>query len=1072
MRCKFVSSMVLHVGARELYKVSVVLATVAGGGCGVLFSSAAYAHNPYIGYETPVASNCINSGVLFENCARWDNSNYRGVRGAHFSQMAGRYFSYLTSGNGADTYLWSGVWAGSKSAGLFYGDDPFRANRIVVDAEGTTIAGNRLVLSSRAGISVSGSRVSNVKNGGSAGDAVNVNQLSRVANVLGVKIDTNGYVTTPTYRVGGKSFDNIADAIAAAADSGTDPNAVVYDDFAKRSITLDMKGTTLKNVAAGTVSATSMEAINGSQLHRASQNVATALGGGSTVDTAGNLTAPKYRVGDKTYGNVGDAIAAAADSGGGMDPNAVAYDDAAGSTITLRGEHGTALKNVAAGSADTDAVNVGQLTAATQPIRDELADVSLAMKSIQIKPQGVDAIAAGTNAVAVGAGANAMANGSIALGAGSRVTGLNSVAIGINSVALETNQVSVGDVGRERRISNLAAGTKGTDAVNLNQLSDAIGKVSSRTDKLSFDLDSRRSLLIADPFAMDEQRVSNFVLIDGQGADGSLPNAASIADGDPASTTSAAIGIGSVASGADTIAIGMRTIANSDNSVAIGNMAQTGSEQPYSVAIGSHVTTNGASALAIGSQARANGENAIAVGNNNVHAIGESSIAIGNGAEAVVGATNGIALGTGASVARNVTDAMALGAKAFVEKRANGAVALGAGSQASRANTISVGNAGSERQIVNVAAGTQGTDAVNVAQLQGAAASLASVIGGDTTVDGSGHVAIHSIEVSGHKYATVSAAVQAAAAYGATDSLAVRYDLDSHGNPNYGSVTLGGPSAAPVMLTNVADGKSRYDAVNYGQLSSLQSDFENRMGAMDDRVSKIETDTGDSRDDSRVMTMANLRRDNNDIGTGSGSVINSDAGDTTAIGANSTQQASSGTAIGAGADARAINSTAIGQAASAHGENSTAVGQGATAWGNNSIAIGAGSVADADNAVSFGNSATGMTRTLTNVSAGVAPTDAVNVQQLDESVGGLRSQIEHDRADANGGTASAVAIASLPQAPAPGKSVVAVGGGTYAGQSALAVGLSTYAGRWIIKASGSTNTRGTVAGGVGAGFVW
>ena len=1062
----------LYAGAHEIYNVSVLLVAIIGGGCGALFPSIAYAHNPYIGYETPVASSCINGEGSFENCARWDNRDDRGVRGARFSQMAGRYFSYLTSGNGADTYSWSGVWAGSKSAGLFYGDDPLRANRVVVDAEGTTIAGDQLILSSRKEISVSGSRVTHVKNGGHAGDAVNVNQLSRVANVLGVNIDANGYVKAPTYQVGGKSFDNVVDAIAAAADSGTNPNAILYDDAAKGAITLGENGTTLKHVAAGTVSATSMEAMNGSQLYRASQSMATALGGGSTVDAAGNVTAPKYHVGDKVYGNVGDAIAAAADSGGGMDPNAVTYDDAAAGSITLRGKRGTIVKNVAAGVADTDAVNVGQLTVATQSIRDEVADVSLAMRSIQIKPLGAPAIARGTNAVAIGAGANAIADGSIALGASSRVTGFNSVAIGINSVAQETNQVSVGDEGRERRISNLAAGTKGTDAVNLNQLTDAIGKVSSRTDKLSSDLESRRNLLVADSFAGDAQRLSNFALVDGQGADGSLPNKASIAGGDPENTTSAAIGVGSVAAGADTIAIGLRTIANSDNSVAIGNMAQTGAEQPYSVAIGSHVTTNGASALAIGSQAKANGENAIAVGNNNVQAIGDNSIAIGNGAQAVAGSTNGIALGTGASIARKVTDAMALGANAFVEKGANGAVALGTGSQASRANTVSVGSAGSERQIANVAAGTQGTDAVNVAQLHGAAESLANVIGGDTTVDGSGNVALHSIEVSGHKYATVSEAVQAAAAYGATDSLALRYDLDSHGNPNYGSVTLGGPSAAPVMLTNVADGKSRYDAVNYGQLSSLQSDFENRMGAMDDRVSRIETDAGDASDDSRVMTMANLRSDDNDIGTGSASVIKSDAADTTAIDANSAVQASGGTAVGAGADAHAINSTVIGQAASAHGENSTVVGQGATAWGNNSVAIGAGSVADADDTVSFGNSATGMTRTLTNVSAGVAPTDAVNVEQLNESVGGLRSQIEHDRADANGGTASAVAIASLPQAPAPGKSVVAVGGGTYAGQSALAVGLSTYAGRWIIKASGSTNTRGTVAGGVGAGLVW
>ncbi|WP_201326090.1 hypothetical protein, partial [Burkholderia sp. E168m23] len=62
------------------------------------------------------------------------------------------------------------------------------------------------------------------------------------------------------------------------------------------------------------------------------------------------MTAPTYHVGDKTYGNVGDAITAAAETGRGTDPNAVAYDDAAKSTITLAGEQGTTLKNVAAGA--------------------------------------------------------------------------------------------------------------------------------------------------------------------------------------------------------------------------------------------------------------------------------------------------------------------------------------------------------------------------------------------------------------------------------------------------------------------------------------------------------------------------------------------------------------------------------------------------------------------------------------------------------------------------------------------------------------------------------------------------
>ncbi|WP_456299717.1 YadA family autotransporter adhesin [Paraburkholderia tropica] len=60
----------------------------------------------------------------------------------------------------------------------------------------------------------------------------------------------------------------------------------------------------------------------------------------------------------------------------------------------------------------------------------------------------------------------------------------------------------------------------------------------------------------------------------------------------------------------------------------------------------------------------------------------------------------------------------ALGANSTAS--AEGAVALGAGSVADRDNTVSVGSAGGERQIVNVKAGTQGTDAVNVSQLNDA----------------------------------------------------------------------------------------------------------------------------------------------------------------------------------------------------------------------------------------------------------------------------------------------------------------------------------------------------------------
>jgi autotransporter adhesin len=139
---------------------------------------------------------------------------------------------------------------------------------------------------------------------------------------------------------------------------------------------------------------------------------------------------------------------------------------------------------------------------------------------------------------------------------------------------------------------------------------------------------------------------------------------------------------------------------------------------------------------------------------------------------------------------------------------------------------------------------------------------------------------------------------------------------------------------------------------------------------------------------------------------------------------------------------------------------------------NNSVALGANSIADRDNTVSVG--APGAERQITNVADGTAPTDAVNVRQFNSAVNSVRDDLQKYRKDSNAGSASAVALSMLPQAPAPGKSVVGVAVGNYAGQTGFAVGVSTYlpGGSWIFKGGGSTNTRGTVAVGGSAGYVW
>jgi autotransporter adhesin len=114
------------------------------------------------------------------------------------------------------------------------------------------------------------------------------------------------------------------------------------------------------------------------------------------------------------------------------------------------------------------------------------------------------------------------------------------------------------------------------------------------------------------------------------------------------------------------------------------------------------------SGLACGTGARALSENSIAIGPN---ALAASSVAVGANAQAT--GTNTTAVGDGAVASGDFSAAYGNGAQAT----ADNSVALGNGSVADEANTVAVGSAGNERRITDVAAGVNGTDAVNLNQL-------------------------------------------------------------------------------------------------------------------------------------------------------------------------------------------------------------------------------------------------------------------------------------------------------------------------------------------------------------------
>jgi trimeric autotransporter adhesin len=493
-----------------------------------------------------------------------------------------------------------------------------------------------------------------------------------------------------------------------------------------------------------------------------------------------------------------------------------------------------------------------------------------------------------------------------------------------------------------------------------------------------------------------------------------------------------------------------------------------------------------------------------------------------------------LAYGAGSSASSMDATAVGFSANASAEN----SIALGTNSVANRANTVSVGSVGNERQITNVAAGTEDTDAVNVSQLKatgliGSDGSTQAAVTYDQNADGTpnynsvtmgngkstGPVQIHNVAAGTDDTDAVN--VSQLKATGLVDDNgntmdAVIYDPGS----NRTSVTLGGVgAAAPVQLHNVAPGTSQYDAVDFGQLSALQGQVTN----IDNRVTNIESGEASGGNGAGAPYIAanpgSQGGNNASAGDSSGVAVGYDTsaggddataigpgaqatGDSsTAIGANTVASGNSSTATGAGANAGADNSTAVGNNATvaASGTNGTAIGSGSnvgavsgTAIGqgaqvesgaNNSVALGAGSVATEANTVSVGSP--GNERTISNVAAGVNPTDAANVGQVsavqnwaqsyvDQKTNQLNQRITNMGQHADAGTASAIAMVNIPQPYQAGQSALGAGVGGFNGQAAVSVGMShiTQDGKWVLKGSLSGNSQGDIGLGFGASMVW
>lgn len=242
--------------------------------------------------------------------------------------------------------------------------------------------------------------------------------------------------------------------------------------------------------------------------------------------------------------------------------------------------------------------------------------------------------------------------------------------------------------------------------------------------------------------------------------------------------------------------------------------------------------------VAIGDSARTQGEGGTAVGSF-ASSLGVNSVAIGRGSSVSANSLNGFAVGAGAHVAS--TNGVSIGASSRVHAGAEGSLALGVGSEATEAGTASFGSAGTERRLVNIANGTANHNAATVGQLRGALSAL----GGE--VDANGNIVGPSFAVQGQSQSTLNGALEALDGAVVSNRSRVNQvesqlrsvfqDTPSVRADGLNQLTLAGTHG--MVISNVANGliaAGSRDAVNGGQLHSMQQQLNGRMDGLEQRI--------------------------------------------------------------------------------------------------------------------------------------------------------------------------------------------------------------------------------------------
>ena len=640
-----------------------------------------------------------------------------------------------------------------------------------------------------------------------------------------------------------------------------------------------------------------------------------------------------------------------------------------------------------------------------------------------------DTAVAKENAVAMGKDTKATAEGSIALGKGSEASRDGGVAgwdpktgtVSTKSdVAWKSGEgaLSIGNGGSSRQITNVAAGSEDSDAVNLAQLKEAMTHYYSVKTTADTDAAGKNNYL-------NDGATGNNALAAGVGATASSDDATAVgtyanatasqatAIGRSASASSyqdTAIGYNAGAHGTYATAVGSSASATSFQSTAIGYNA--GAHGSYAIAMGNGASATDTNAIAIGASANAPYENSTAVGAS-AKATSNQATAIGSSAGAT--ATYATALGNGASATSHESTAIGSGAGAhgdYAIAMGNGAsatntyaVAIGADANAPSYQATALGNGASatssQATAIGTGAGARGSYATALGNGASAYSSYATALGSGATAQSSDDTAIGSSAKASNGDAT-------ALGYNAQATAPNATALGSGASAYYHAIAIGAASASSSYALAAGDGANaqEYQAIALGYNaksnvtggvalgSSSTANVESGKTGLDPHTGAASTNTGTTWVSTLgAVSVGTVDSDGNATGTRQINGLAAGTKDTDAVNVaqlkametriNMHYYSVNSTLSGDGSNydntgASGTNALAAGPMASASGENAVAIGYGAKAEGRSATVIGKNASATGQYAMAFGGLDTtdkkGNPVTMTNTASGASAT--------------------------------------------------------------------------------------------------